>query len=91
MFVIISTKSQTLSRGVSDQSKNQRKRRLLTSEGDGVAVAFSVTATEMEGASEAEIASNLEEFLTDPTATGFSAALPPDDDGQVRVHAINAL
>jgi hypothetical protein len=86
IILIISTKSRTLSQSSSGQPNNQRRRRLLTAQGDGVEVAFSVTTTEMEGASEAEIASDLGEFLRDMTATGFSAALPPHDDGQVRVH-----
>ena len=83
VIVVISTRSQTLS----GQSNNQGRRRLLTAEIDGVEVAFSVTSTEMEGVSEAEIASDLGSFLKDTTTTGFSAALPPNDDGEVRVHA----
>jgi hypothetical protein len=82
IIVVISTRSQTLS----GQSNNQGRRRLLTAEIDGVEVAFSVTSTEMEGVSEAEIASDLGSFLKDTTTTGFSAALPPNDDGEVRVH-----
>jgi hypothetical protein len=87
IIVIISTKSQTLGQSSSSgQPNNQGRRRLLTAEGGGVEVTFSVKTAEMEGASEAEIASDLGKFLKDMTATGFSAALPPDDDGQVCVH-----